>query len=218
MDGQGAMALTEEGAQTRTRQKVPRGYEDAFVEAYRSYYPKIFAYVYSRIGNVELSKDLVAEVFEKAYVKGHTVREPAAYETWLFTVATRIVIGHRRRLEREIKGMDRMKESLWLSDRRPNPEDDALRSDAVSNLMRHLRRLSQRDQELLSLKFDGELTYSEIGRVLKMSRVNVRVSIFRALKRLRNLMEEEEKRLDAGTRPAGWNAGCTERQTAERLP
>lgn len=218
MDGQGAMALTDEGTRTRTRQKVPRGYQDAFVEAYRSYYPRVFAYIYSRIGNVELSKDLVAEVFEKAYVKGHSVREPAAYETWLFMVARNMVIGHYRRNKRESERIDRMKESLWLSEHPSNPEDDALRSEAVSNLMRHLRRLSQRDQELLSLRFDGELTYSEIGRVLKMSPASVRVSIFRALKRLRNLMKEEKERLDALARPAGRNADCTERQTAERLP
>ncbi len=204
MDIQETMALTEGGTRTGGLQKMPRGYQDAFVEAYRRYYPRIFAYIYSRIGNVEISKDLVGEVFEKAYVKGQTVREPAAYETWLFTVAKRVVIGNHRRLQREGRGMDKVKESLWLSDQRLDPEDDVLRNEGASNLMRHMRRLSQRDQDLLSLKFDGELTYGEIGRVLKMSSVNVRVSIFRALKRLRSLIEEEE-RLDAGARPAGGN-------------
>jgi RNA polymerase sigma-70 factor (ECF subfamily) len=190
-DEQGAMAITEGGARTGTRHRVTRGYQDAFVEAYGSYYPRIFAYVYSRIGNVEISKDLVAEVFEKAYMKGQTVREPAAYETWLFTVAKRVVIGHHRRLVRQSRGMDNMKESLLLSDHRSDPEAVALRNEAASNLMRHVRRLSQRDQDLLALKFDGEQTYSEIGHVLKMSSVNVRVSIFRALKRLRRMLEEE---------------------------
>jgi RNA polymerase sigma-70 factor (ECF subfamily) len=206
MDGQAAMALTEDAVRMGARQRAPRGYQEAFVEAYRSYYPKIFAYVYSRIGNVEVAKDLVAEVFEKAYVKGHTVREPAAYVTWLFTVAKRVVVGNHRRLERENKGIDRMKESLRLSDQRSDPEDDVLRNEAVSNLMRHVRRLSQRDQDLLALKFDGELCYTEIGRVLKMSNVNVRVSIFRALKRLRTMIEE--KNLDAAARPAGENAAA----------
>ncbi len=191
MDEQGATALTEGGSRTGTRRRLTKGYQDAFVEVYRRYYPRIFAYVYSRIGNVELSRDLVAEVFESAYVKGHTVREPAAYHAWLFTVAKRVVIGHHRRLVRQSRGMDNMMNSLRLSDHPSDPEAAALRSEAASNLMRHLRRLSQRDQDLLSFKFDGELTYSEIGHVLKMSSVNVRVSIFRALKRLRRMFEEE---------------------------
>jgi RNA polymerase sigma factor (sigma-70 family) len=58
--------------------------------------------------------------------------------------------------------------------------------------MRELRNLSRRDQELLSLKFEGELSYAEIARVLGLSDVNVRVSIFRALRRLRTLMEKAE--------------------------
>jgi len=166
-------------------------YEEAFVEVYRSYYARVFGYIYARIDNMEIAKDLVAEVFEKAYVNGHTLRESAAYTTWLFVIAKNVLISHYRRHKREGEGMASIQESLWLSERLLNPEDDALRSEAVSNLMRHRRRLSQRDQELLSLRFDGELGNAEISCVLKMSKVNVRVSIYRALKRLRSLMEEE---------------------------
>ena len=169
------------------------GYEEAFVEAFRSYYARVFAYVYSRVDDVELAKDLVADVFEKAYAKGHTLRDPAAYATWLFVIAGNVVISHYRRHKRESEGIDRMKESLWLSEPPANPEDDALQSEAISNVMRRLRRLSERDQALLSLRFDGELSNAEIACVLKMSKGNVRISIFRALRRLRSLIEEERE-------------------------
>ena len=191
MDGEGAMALTDGAVRTGAGRSTQGGYEQAFVEAYQRYYTKVFAYIYSRVGNVEITKDLAAEVFEKAYIKGHAVREAAAYATWLFMIAKNVVIGHYRRHKREIKGMDRMKESLWLSERPSDPEDDTLQSEAASSLLRHLRRLSQRDQELIALKFEGELSYAEISAVLGLSEVNVRVSIFRALKRLRRMMEEE---------------------------
>ncbi len=208
MDGQAATVMAEGAVRAGARQGVPKDYQEAFVEAYRSYYARVFAYIYSRIDNVEMAKDLVAEVFEKAYVKGRSLRKPDAYATWLFMIAKNEMIN----------GISKMKESLWLSESPSDLEDGVLRSEAVSRLMRLLKRLSERDQELLSLKFDGELSYSEIGCVLKMSTVNVRVSIFRALRRLRSLMEEEEEHLDALARPAGRNAGCTGRQTAERLP
>ena len=79
MEGQGATVLGH-GAAVRTGagRSVQSAYQAAFVEAYERYYTKVFAYVYSRVSNVEVTKDLVAEVFEKAYVKGHSVREPAA--------------------------------------------------------------------------------------------------------------------------------------------
>jgi len=191
MEREEALVLAGGGLRAGVARKAADAYQQAFIEAYESHYTKLFAYVYSRVGNVELAKDLTAEVFEKAYVKGHGVREAAAYTTWLFMIAKNVVIGHYRRQKRETNGITKIKDSLWLSERPADPEVDTLRGEAVSNLMRHLRRLSDRDQELLALKFEGELSYAEISRVLRLSEVNVRVSIFRALKRLRSLMEED---------------------------
>src|SRR3990172_11995035 len=128
-------------------------YDGAFVQLYQSYYTRIFAFVYSRVGNVELAKDLTAEVFERAYVKGHGVREQAAYGTWLFMIAKNVVVGHYRRQKRENKGMDRVKESLWLAEQPPDPEDSALRGERIQNLMRERRTLPPRHHGLLSLKF-----------------------------------------------------------------
>jgi len=191
MEGQETAVLAGGASRTGVSRKAADGYQQAFIEAYERYYTKLFAYVYSRVGNVELAKDLTAEVFEKAYVKGHSVREAAAYTTWLFMIAKNVVIGHYRRQKRENSGLNRMKDSLWLSERPSDPEAGALHGEAVSNLMQHLRKLSDRDQDLLSLKFEGELSYAEISHVLRLSKVNVRVAIFRALKRLRSLMEED---------------------------
>lgn len=174
------------GGVPRTKQAA---YRESFVQAYERYYTRVFAYIYSRTNNVELTKDLTAEVFEKAYVKGHSVREAAAYSTWLFMVAKNVVVGHYRKQQREIRGISRVKEDASLRDDGPDPEESALNGEAVNQLMRTVTELSPRDQELLSLKFEGELSYAEISRVTKLSEVNVRVSIFRALKRLRKLME-----------------------------
>ena len=176
--------------QTGTAQADP-SYDSAFVQVYQSYYTKIFAFVYSRVGNVERTKDLVAEIFERAYVKGHSLREQAAYGTWLFTVARSVVAGHYRRLKRETNGLERVKDSLWLTENHPDPEEGAIQSEQVTHLMRHFRTLPQRDQELLSLKFEGQLTYAEIARVMGLTEVNVRVSIFRSLRRLRDRVQKD---------------------------
>ena len=168
-------------------------YRGAFLKAYELYYTKVFAYIYSRTSNVELTKDLAAEVFEKAYAKGSSVREPAAYVTWLFMVAKNVVVGHYRKQKRETRSLNRVKETVSLQESSAvDPEESAVKSEAVSLMMAKLRVLSHRDQELLALKFDGELTYPEISRVLGLSEVNVRVSIFRALKRLRRLVEADD--------------------------
>ena len=166
-------------------------YEDAFRLAYETHYTKIFAFVYSRVRETELARDIVSEVFEKAYVNGNTVRDAGAYSAWLFMIAKNSISAHFRKNTREMRHMDRAKNELHFVDGPPEPEDILLRSERIQQLMRHVRTLPARDQELISLKFDAELTHEEISRIMKMTSLNVRVSIFRALKKLKARMQAE---------------------------
>ena len=52
-----------------------------------------------------------------------------------------------------------------------------------------VKQLPRREQEIIALKFDGELTNREIAAVLDTSEVNVRVTIFRALRKLRDRIQ-----------------------------
>lgn len=182
-------------ASDRTREaagKAKERYEAAFTAAYEAYYGKLFAFIYSRTRDAELAKDIVASVFERAYTKGHEVREPAAYSAWLFMIAKNLISGHYRRAGREHNNLGRAGEELRFVDPPPGPEDSLLRDERVGTLIRFVRELAPRDQELISLKFDAELSNAEIAKIIGMTALNVRVAIFRALRRLRNKMKVYE--------------------------
>jgi len=184
-------ATTAVRQQVSARPQHDTDYDLQFSETYEKYYTKLFAFVYSRVRDVELAKDLVATTFEKAYAKGHEVRDPAAYSSWLFMIAKNAIAGHFRGIGREANHLERAGGELRFVDGPPMPEDYALRDERVGQLVQYIARLPLRDQELLSLKFDAELKNSEIAKVMKMTPLNVRVAIFRALKRLRALLEAE---------------------------
>jgi RNA polymerase sigma factor (sigma-70 family) len=170
----------------------PQRYEAAFIAAYEAYYGKLFAFTYSRTRDAELAKDIVASVFERAYTKGHEVREAAAYGAWLFMIAKNLIAGHYRRAGREHNHLGRASEELRFVDPPPGPEDCLLRDERVGTLIHFLKELAPRDQELISLKFDAELSNMEIAKIMGMTALNVRVAIFRALRRLRNKMQADE--------------------------
>jgi RNA polymerase sigma-70 factor (ECF subfamily) len=163
-------------------------YDSAFTALFGTYYTKVFAFVYSRVRDVDLAKDLVSEVFERAYAKGHYVRDQAAYSSWLFVIARNAVVGHYRQRQRELVNRAKVEDGLRLADAPPQPEDFALRGERIGHLMEVVKTLPQRDQELIALKFDAELSHVEIARIMGMTPLNVRVSIFRAVKRLRARM------------------------------
>ena len=160
-----------------------------FSELYDEYFPKVFAYVYGRVQDKEVSLDIVADVFEKAYMKMKSLRSPGSFGSWLFTIARNEVSSHWRKEKPAAKAAQ---EAAWENEihhQPKNPEETLLHKERLASLSALVRQLPRREQEIISLKFDAELTNREIANVLSTSEVNVRVTIFRALRKLRERMK-----------------------------
>jgi RNA polymerase sigma-70 factor (ECF subfamily) len=160
-----------------------------FADLYNQYFPKVFAYVYGRVQDKEVSLDLVSDVFEKAFMKMKSLRSPDSFGSWLFTIARNEVSSHWRKEKPAAKAAQ---EAAWekeLTSRSRGPEDTLLHKERLHHLSVLLRTLPKREQEIIALKFDAELTNREIAQVLSTSEVNVRVTIFRALRKLRERMK-----------------------------
>src|SRR3989442_7217153 len=68
-----------------------------FTDLYHQYFPKVFAYVYGRVQDKEISLDIVSDVFEKAFIKMRSLRSPDSFGSWLFTIARNEVSSHWRK-------------------------------------------------------------------------------------------------------------------------
>lgn len=161
-----------------------------FSELYNQYFPKVFAYVYGRVQDKEVSLDIVSDVFEKAYIKKKSLRSADSFGSWLFTIARNEVSSHWRKEKPAAKAAQ---EAAWekeIHHQPRGPEDTLLHKERLSALAQLVKNLPKREQEIIALKFDAELTNREIANVLSTSEVNVRVTIFRALRKLRERMQQ----------------------------
>ena len=164
----------------------PMPASDTFAERYHQYFPRVFAYVYGRVHNVHTTEDLVADVFERAYLKAGSLRNEEAFSTWLFTIARNIIISHSRKYGREtIVDPDVMKE---IAPARASIESDLLQREQLKAVSEMVRGFPQREQDIVSLKFDAELSNTQIAQIMDLSEANVRVILFRTLRKLRELM------------------------------
>ena len=164
---------------------------DKFAEKYRLYFPRVFAYVYGRVHNVHLTEDLVADVFERAFLKADSLRNDEAFSTWLFTIARNVIISHGRKRYRETTiDPDVLKEVLPSS---ASVEGDILMREELSTVTRLLKDFPQREQDIVSLKFDAELTNGQISQIMGLNEPNVRVILFRTLRKLREQMAVERR-------------------------
>lgn len=160
-----------------------------FAELYSEYFGKVFAYIYGRVQDREISLDIVADVFEKAYVKVASLRSRDSFGSWLFTIARNEVSSHWRKEKPAQKAVREAGIEKELHSQPKSPEEILVHKERLAFLSTLVRGLPKREQEIIALKFDAELTNREIAGVLSTSEVNVRVTIFRALRKLRDRMK-----------------------------
>jgi RNA polymerase sigma factor (sigma-70 family) len=164
---------------------------DNFADKYQAFFPRVFAYVYGRVHNVHLTEDLVADVFERAFLKADSLRNNDAFSTWLFTIARNVIISHSRKRYRETSvDPDILRE---IAPSTASVEGDILLREELNTVTRLLRHFPQREQDIVSLKFDAELTNGQIAQIMGLSEPNVRVILFRTLRKLREQMATERR-------------------------
>ena len=187
-----AVSTSETKTTTPERRKTdgpPAASLNEFSDLYNEYFPKVFAYVYGRVQDKEVSLDIVSDVFEKAFIKKKSLRSPESFGSWLFTIARNEVSSHWRKEKPAAKAAQEAAFENELHHQPRGPEETILHRERLDALSLLVRALPRREQEIIALKFDAELTNREIAQVLNTSEVNVRVTIFRALRKLRERMQ-----------------------------
>jgi RNA polymerase sigma-70 factor (ECF subfamily) len=161
-------------------------------QLFQQYYPYVYNYLRYRVNSVEEVEDLIGAIFEQAYT--HRAQfDPArgAFSTWLFRIAHNILVSHYRRRSRRSAWEANIDVPLDLVSTEPSPETQVMQKETLVQMLRCLERLSDRDQEVISLKFAGKLRNKEIGEIMAMPEKTVSVVLLRAMRRLRQEIEKE---------------------------
>lgn len=164
--------------------RLQEGDEEAFREFYDTNVNVIFKYVLVRVGDNQTAEDITAEVFVKAWrAVGSLKWQGKPLRAWLFRIAyNQIVDTHRKK--RDVLA--------WLPWRNNAEEDSELkRIEDRDEIREAFATLSYQEQTILHLRFFEGYSLKEIAEFLEKSPNAVRVAQFRALKRLRHLLNHE---------------------------
>jgi len=148
--------------------------------------PRIYNFFRYRVGPGPLAEDLTAVTFEKAWrARDRYRRDRAAFGTWLISVARNVAIDHFRSARPSVP----LEEAGEIPGG-PNPEEIAERRSDEDRLARLLERRTERERELLALKYGGEYTNRDIARITALSESNVGTILHRAVQALRTDWDE----------------------------
>ena len=166
-------------------QQAKLGEKEAFGRLYEKYLDRLYRYVFYRCDQrKELAEDLVQTVFIKAWEKIELF-DKGSFQAWLYTIARNTLIDHIR----VQKVQEQLDENMM--DEKKSIEEQAHTTLQVDQVMQHLSLLTEEQQEVVLLRFVNELSYKEIAQALDKKEDAVRALQYRALKELRERMNND---------------------------
>jgi|GEM_PF-867342 len=167
--------MTEEELAVRAQ----RGVQPCFVELVKRFGPRLLRYFGTKFVDRNDCDDLVQETLIKAYGNLHRFSPKHPFATWLYTIATRIGIDHLRARKRT--PLVAIPPDLPAGE---SPYQTAVRRDELSRLWEEARKLPGRQFDAFWLRYAEEMPVRDIAGALGLTRVHVKVLLFRARTRL----------------------------------
>lgn len=166
----------------------------AFALLVKEYQGLLYNVILRIVENREAASDLTQEAFLKSFrnLKQFDAERARSFKPWLLRIGTNTALDHIRR--------QRPEDSLeMILEEEPQKEPASTRSVAdevedrlaVEELSLALSRLPLRYRQAFVLRYQHDLTYEEISKVMQENENTVRTLLFRAKDKLRTIMENK---------------------------
>jgi RNA polymerase sigma-70 factor, ECF subfamily len=151
----------------------------AFEQIVHAHHRRVFNFLYHMTRHRHDAEDITQQTFVKAYHHLGTFDCARPLINWLLTIARRTALNHFRSAKRwEYMPVEPASGA-------PSPAHYAEQKDRADNLWTRARRvLSQREFEVLWLRFAEDLSTEETARVMGLTQIHVKVLVHRARQHL----------------------------------
>ncbi|MCD5309453.1 RNA polymerase sigma factor [Kineosporia babensis] len=173
--------------------------DDRFRRLYADNFQAMLAYALRRVGSLDDSADLVAEIFLVAWRRRAEMPPGDESRLWLFGVARLTLANHGRGEQRRHQLGEKLRLELREHLVTHDPTSELLEVRAVRELM---AQLEPHDREVLELAVWEQLAPREIAVALGLSSQVVRARLSRARKRMRILLENHSSGMFYGHKSA----------------
>nr|MBD3620626.1 sigma-70 family RNA polymerase sigma factor [Sunxiuqinia sp.] len=171
-----------------------RGDDKSFSAIYQQHIEAMFSYGYKLSADREIVHDCIQEIFIDLFLKREKVNVRIEnLKSYLF-VALRNCIGKKMSKKRRFEPIRSGEESNDISFQTEYSFQDKLIELEISGeikkkLQTAVNSLPDRQKEIIYLKFEEEMDYSEIADILKISVESARKLLYRSLLSLRKIVD-----------------------------
>jgi len=159
--------------------------EEAFAELYEKYFDKIYRYISLKIGNRFEAEDMTQQVFINALSSISSFKwRGLPFSSWLFRIAHNLVVDYFRKKTRQ--PVSTLNESITASE--DNPQKVIEQKMNIEQLELASKGLTPAQQEVIALRFAGELPIAQVARVMGRSEGAIKALQHSAIVALRKIL------------------------------
>lgn len=175
---------------TALLRRLREGDTAAFDVLFERHRRGLLAYVSAWTGDRALAEDIVQESFLRLVTRVDRIDPRRGVAPWLYRVARNRAIDVLRHRKFEAPDGRAVLESAAATG---EPSDQAaMRAEDAERVRRALAKLTEREREVLTLRFYGGLTFADIARVVRRPLGTVLWMARRSLGRMRGMMTSGE--------------------------
>ena len=188
--------MTQE-EELRLIRRVQAGEAEAFEPLLRQHEKTVYHLALRMTGNAQDAEDLAQEAFLKAYRSLGAFRGESKFSVWLYRIVSNVCLDHLRREGRRptvslsTEDEDGEESEREIPDQRLSPERLLEQKLTREALQKGLRALPDEQRQILVLRELRGLSYEEIGEILTLEPGTVKSRIFRARKRLCEILRRD---------------------------
>jgi len=156
-------------------------------ELYSDIKDKLYSYIMKLSGNTHISEEIVQETFSRA-LEQILVNRRELNTAWFYTVAKHLYFNYIKRQNKYKYGVDFDKEDDSSTSK---PDNSLIKAEEKDAIKRALSQLKDSYREILVLREFKELSYDEIAKITGMSLAQVKVTLYRARSKFREVYKNE---------------------------
>ncbi|PIR73371.1 MAG: hypothetical protein COU40_02840 [Candidatus Moranbacteria bacterium CG10_big_fil_rev_8_21_14_0_10_35_21] len=180
--------IEEEISDSDAIKLVKEGKTDIFEKIIERYQGKLFFYIFRLTGDREEARDLLQDVFIKAYRNIASFDIERKFSSWIYRIAHNEAINYlkRKSLKRFISWEDvsSAKDTMEMNSGEESVSKLWERKDEIKEVNVAVNKLPIKYKQVLLLKYFSDKSYEEIGEILGKPVNTVGTLISRAKKKL----------------------------------
>ena len=158
------------------------------------YQDKMYSVCMSILKNKAESQEATQDTFLKAFKALKDYNADSKFSSWLYKIAYRTSLDYIRK-RKKTSDLDTIEGGMLTSD---ESKTDSLENKELSNLLLNaMDSLPEEEAVVLRMFYLEEMSIKELEEITGLSKSNVKVKLFRARKKMADIIQNNHRELEA---------------------